>query len=163
LNFFYCNIDFKKISVKNNLGEIKFSDSNFINEIEYLNLSDFKGKKIYFEYSNISFKKINIINNKSIIYFKNCNNLNKNIQKEFDLSKDLKENIDLIYYFDYETLSFYKNDFIKLYRQGLINLTKLKHLTEYKDFYNWFKNEIIKDDNNFNLFESLISFNEYIK
>jgi hypothetical protein len=152
IDFSWSVIFFKKISVKNSLGELRFYGSKFLKKIEYLDLSEFKGDKIYFWNSNIDFKNINLYNNKSILYFNYLNKINKKLRKKFDLSKGIDSNENIIL-FKYHT----KNDLLKLYKDGLINLTKLKHQTELKDIYNFLKTHF----NDFNLFESLISFKSF--
>jgi hypothetical protein len=126
ISFAFSNIKFKEINVRNNKGEISFLGTK-IKYIKHLNLSNFNGKKIKFENSEINFDKINIVNNKAKIDFNKCKKLKKELRKEFDLSKSLEENIELIYYFDKETLEYYKNDLIKLHKKEYFNLTKLKH------------------------------------
>jgi hypothetical protein len=153
IDFTHSKINFREINVKKCLSDINFVSCDGMSDIIYLNLSEYKGEKIDFRFSDIKFEKINLYNNKSILKFIGCSKLNKELQKKFNLSKGIDDLNNMIL-LKYHT----KEDLLKLYKDGLINLTKLKHLTEFKDIYNFLKTH---SNNDFNLFESLISFKSF--
>jgi hypothetical protein len=119
------------LSMINNNGKLYIYDSEFFIQNNKIDLTDLGNNEIIISNTKINSDKI-----KSLI-----------IDKE-----NIMDNI----FFKYLT----KESLLFLYKKGMINLTKLKPQTDLKDIYNFLKNHV-KTDNDFNLFESLISFNSF--